>query len=82
MAELSHAAILSAGGFRVEDCPEPTDLLAELQDVRGRGIELLFESPLRPGDNGFEMDTADELLFNVVAPLLSFCSVFVLVGFC
>lgn len=44
--ELSHAAILSAGGLRVEDCPEPTDLLAELNDVRGRGIELLFESPL------------------------------------
>lgn len=44
--ELSHAAILSAGGFRAEDCPEPTDLLTELQDVRGRGIELLFESTL------------------------------------
>lgn len=80
--ELSHAAILSAGGSRVEDCPEPTDLLAELKDVWGRRIELLFESPLWPGDNAFERDTADELVFNVFSPLLSFSSVFVLVGFC
>lgn len=43
---LSHAGVLSAGGLRVEDCPEPTDLLAELTDARGRGIELLFESPV------------------------------------
>ncbi len=80
--ELSHAAIVSAGGLRVEGCPEPTDLLAELKDVWGRGIELLFESPLWPWDNALGRDTTYGLVFNVFSPLLSFSSVFVLVGFC
>lgn len=74
-AELSHAAILSRDALRVEDWPEPTDLLAELKDVWGRGMKLLFESPLWPGDNAFEWDTSDELVFNVVSPLLAFSSV-------
>lgn len=81
-AALSHAAILSAGGLSVEDCPEPTDLLAELNDVRGRGIKLLFESLLLSGDNAFERDAADELEFNVVSPLVTFFSIFILVDFC
>ncbi len=76
-AELSHATILSA-----EDRSEPTDLLAELKDVRGRGIELLFESLVWHGDNAFERDTAEELVCNVVPSFLSFSSVFVDVGFC
>lgn len=45
-AELSHTSFLSAGGLRVEDRSEPTDLLAELKDVQGRDTELLFEYPL------------------------------------
>lgn len=42
--ELSHAAFLSTEAFG--DCAEPTNLLAELTDARGRGIELLLESLL------------------------------------
>lgn len=45
-AELSNVAILSAVGLRVEGRSEATDLLVELKEVRGRGIELLFESSL------------------------------------
>lgn len=81
-AALSYAAILSAGGLSVEDCPEPTDLLAEQDDVRGRGIELLFESLLLWGGSAFERDAADEFVFNVVSPFVTVSSVLVLAGFC
>lgn len=76
---LSQAPIFSVGGLIVEDCPDPTALLAELKDVLGQGTELLFDSPLSPAENAFERDTA-ELVFNVVSPLLSLSSIFVLVG--
>lgn len=77
---LPQAVSLSAGGLSVEDCPDPADLLEELRDVRGQGIELLFDSPCLPGDNAFERETPDVLVFNVVFPLLSLSSIFVLVG--
>ena len=66
----------------MEDRSEPTDLLAELKDVEGRGIELLFESALLPADDVFKRGSADELVFNVASSTLPISSVFVLVGLC
>lgn len=81
VAEDARFSILSAGALNVEACPVTTELLTELNDVRGRGIELLFESPLIPRDDVFEIDTEEEL-FNVVSPLVSFSTAFVLSAIC
>lgn len=75
-AEISHAPVLSEGGLMVEDCSAPTDLL---EKAHGRGIELLLESLLCPGDDALERDTADDLAFPVFSSLPSFSAV--LVGF-
>lgn len=75
-AELSHAPILSEGGLTVEACSAPTDLLEE---EHGRGIELLFESLLRPGEDAFERGIVGNLALLVFSSLPSFSAV--LAGF-
>lgn len=60
---------LSAWGLNVDDCSEPTDFLAH-----ETGIELLFESPLRPGEDDFNEETGSKLEFDVAS------CVFVLIG--
>lgn len=73
LAEESAAAeidpSLSARGLNVDDLSEPTDLL-----VDETGIELLLDSHLRPGDDGFKEETKDDLVFEAIS------SVFVLIG--
>lgn len=81
-AVLLCSADLSAEGLSAEACPEPTDLLAELKDVRGRGIELLFESLRLAGDKELERGNADELLFDSVVSVTPFSIDFVLVDDC
>lgn len=75
-ADLSHAPVLSEGGLTVEACSAPTDLL---EKAHGRGIELLFESLLCPGDDALERDAVDNLALIVFSSLPSFSAV--LVGF-
>lgn len=57
----SQATDLTEDVFKMEDCPEPTDLLEELLDVRVGGMGLLFKSRFFSVDDSFTRDNPEDV---------------------